>query len=305
MEKVEAVSIDSLAEAWSNEQGHGAGDTFDMVRAYILSDLQTTQVEFWKCFMCGLEMADPMRSWTAAHYPKESQDLGFDHQVAIAELKKIPPARILEIGCADGRFLKQAKALGHEVMGIDFSDEAINAAKGAGLDVKTADVNEISKLFAGKPGFNVIVLFQIIEHFEQPERVFNQISEIATKDAMLMVGCPSDLRYTRAFRHPQRIKRSDFWDYPPQHTLRWTSDALKTFLMRYNWRTESTFHEPLNVIGAAAHLTALGGLHSGWKAERFRRRLETLRWILRVSSRKAFGSITGIRLLTIARHTEG
>src|ERR1044071_6927365 len=141
MEQVEAVSIDSLAEAWSNEEGHGEGDTFEIVRAYILSDLQTTQVEFWKCFTCGLEVADPMRSWTAAHYPKESQDLGFDHQIAIAELKKIPPARILEIGCADGRFLKQAKALGHEVVGIDFSEEAINTAKAIGLNVKTAEVN--------------------------------------------------------------------------------------------------------------------------------------------------------------------
>jgi hypothetical protein len=52
----------------------------------------------------------------------------------------------------------------------------------------------------------------------KPDQIFSQIGEVADQDAQIVIGCPSDLRYTRRFAHPQRLDRSDFWDYPPPST---------------------------------------------------------------------------------------
>ena len=301
LELVEAVSIDPLADHWSRESFRGEGEGFETVRAFIEEDLGQAHVEFWMCRRCGLEHARPMSSWSSGHYPHEEHGLGFDHAAAADILGRMPRSKVLDIGCADGLFLERGAALGHEMTGIDFSAEDVEAARRRGLDARLADVGEIGRLFDGPQGFDVVTLFQVIEHLREPDRVFEQIAAVARAGALLIVGCPSDVRYTRAFNHPQRVERSDFWDYPPQHTLRWTPKALEIFLARHGWRVESVIYEPFSVTGAAAHLATLHGLASAWYEKRWRRRLVTLGWWLRAGGAKYTRKITGIRLLVTAR----
>lgn len=293
--------MEAIAEAWAREQCHGENSSVESIRQFLLSDLNVAKVEFWQCQGCALEFAHPMRSWSAQHYPVEQHSLGFDHLATLADLSAMPPARILDIGCADGQFLERAAALGHELTGIDFAAEDVEAARLRGLNARVAEVNQIGKMFEGKPKFNIITLFQIIEHLNEPDKIFSQINEVADEDALLIIGCPSDLRYTRRFAHPQRIERSDFWDYPPQHTLRWTPKALAAFLQRHGWEIQTIAYEPLTVIGAAAHLTCLQQSATDKPANRWQRRLKTLGWLVKVSGSKFFGRATGIRLLIKAR----
>jgi SAM-dependent methyltransferase len=301
LELVEAVSIDPLADLWTRESFPGKDGGFEAVRAFISEDLGQAHVEFWMCRRCGLEHARPMSSWSSEHYPQEVHGLGFDHFAAADILKRMPQSRVLDIGCADGLFLERGATLGHEMTGIDFSAEDVESARRRGLDAHLADVGEIEQLFDVPQNFDVVTLFQVIEHLREPDHVFEQIARVAGASALLIVGCPSDMRYTRAFNHPQRIGRSDFWDYPPQHTLRWTPKALEIFLARHGWRVESVTYEPFSVAGAAAHLTTLHGLASTWHGKRWRRRLVTLGWLLRAASAKCTRKITGIRLLVTAR----
>jgi SAM-dependent methyltransferase len=233
----------------------------------------------------------------------EEHSLGFDHLATLANLSGMPPARILDIGCADGQFLERAAALGHDLTGIDFSPEDVETARRHGLQAYVAEVDQIGKMFEGKRKFKMITLFQLIEHLNEPDQIFSQIAEVADTDARVVIGCPSDLRYTRRFAHPQRLDRSDFWDYPPQHTLRWTPEALTAFLLRHGWEIETVAYEPLALIDAAAHLTGLQQLSSEKPVPRWTRRLQTLGWLVRLSGSKLFGRSTGIRLLVKARMT--
>src|SRR5215210_3802854 len=84
IEPVESVSVDDLVRAWVQSGTHGATD--ENVRTYLLEDLGCERIVFWLCADCGLEFADPMKSWTEMHYPQEQHSLGFDHQLALAEL---------------------------------------------------------------------------------------------------------------------------------------------------------------------------------------------------------------------------
>ncbi len=300
LSRVESVSIDYLARAWASEKSHGAQTGFQTIRRRIACDLDAAQVEFWQCAACELEMGEPMKSWTAAHYPKESQGPGFDHTLALDELARTAPCRVLEIGCAEGGFLRRAEAFGHKATGIDFFEEAVASASASGLDARVADVKDLARLFADAR-FDVIAMFQIIEHLTDSNEIFSDLGKIAARDAVLMIGCPSDLRYTRHFNHSQRLGRSDFWDYPPQHTLRWNPKSLRLFLSRHGWEIETIAYEPLAVLAAAAHMTALNGVGLGWYKNRVARRAETLRWCFKIAARSRSSRLTGIRLFIKAR----
>jgi hypothetical protein len=127
----------------------------------------------------------------------------------------------------------------------------------------------------------------VIEHLEAPDLVFEQLTRLAAPGATLMLGCPSSRRYTRAFMHPERIGSSDFWDSPPQHSLRWTPAALEAFTSRHGWAGRHVAFEPVQPVHAAAHLAGLSEYSSKWA-----RRAATLSYRLRLH----FGQATGIRL---------
>lgn len=296
---VERMPADRIAEAWARQDAWAGHDAAD-VRARVRADLGADAVAFLRCARCGLEFADPPRAWSAGNYPPESYGIAWDHGRALALLRTEAPLRLLEIGCADGKFLERAAALGHRATGIDFGRAAVDAARARGLDAHVADVREV-RAFAGPEPFGCIALFQVIEHLEAPDEVFDAIGAVAAPDARLLVGCPAPGRYTRRVGHAERIGRSDFWDYPPQHVLRWTPDALRIFLGRHGWRLVSAEPEPFDLVGAAAHLTALAGRAGGWIDRPLRRRAATLTTLARLAAARVRGPMTGIRLFAVAR----
>jgi SAM-dependent methyltransferase len=293
------MPVARIAAAWARQDawaGHDPADVLARVRA----DVGADSVAFVGCARCGLEFAEPPRAWSAGNYPPESYGVAWDHLRALSLLRTEPPLRLLEIGCADGKFLERAAALGHRATGIDFSRAAVDAARARGLDAHVSDVRQVGA-FAGPEPFGCIALFQVIEHLEAPDVVFDAIGDVAAPDARLLIGCPADRRYTRRVGHAERIGRSDFWDYPPQHLLRWTPDALRVFLGRHGWRLEFAEYEPFHLVGAAAHLTALAGKAAGWIDHPLRRRAATAAYLARLSAARLRGPMSGIRLFAAAR----
>jgi SAM-dependent methyltransferase len=282
----ETLDTASLAECWAKLPFHGTA-TPDEIRRYVREDLASDSIEIVCCRACGLEFASPSRTWSASHYPHEEHQLGWDHEQALSELSGMAPLRLLDVGCANGQFLARAAALGHTVTGVDFSPEDIEACRRQGFEAYVADLSKDNALIDGNRRFDAITLFQVIEHLEAPDLVFEQLGRLAETGANLMLGCPSSRRYTRAFSHPGRIGSSDFWDCPPQHSLRWTPAALEAFTARHGWAVRHVAFEPANPVHAAAHLAGLSEYSSKWM-----RRAATLAYRLRLR----FGSATGIRL---------
>ena len=271
---------------------HGAASA-DEIRQFVREDIGAEYVEMHECLSCGLEFARPARTWRAHHYPHEPHQLGWDHEEALRVLAVRQPVRLLDIGCADGQFLARARALGHEVTGVDFSEEDIAAAREQGFEAYDADLSRDNSLASAGRRFGAITMFQVIEHLENPDLVFEGLGKLAAPDALLMVGCPSSRRYTRRFRHPERLGSSDFWDAPPQHVLRWTPAALEAFFARHGWEGVQTRFEPRMSYHAAAHLAGIRRLAgSPW-----RKRVATLLYFLRLEA----GGSTGIRLFARAR----
>lgn len=99
------------------------------------------------------------------------------------------PGRILDIGCATGLFLAGMKKRGWEVLGIELNERAARYARERlELDVVTGDF-----LDAALPDrhFDVISLWDVLEHLPDPLRVLRKISEKIRPGGLLLLNLPN------------------------------------------------------------------------------------------------------------------
>jgi len=92
--------------------------------------------------------------------------------------------KILDIGCATGEYLLKLNKLGYEFIGIDVNPEYILKAKEKGLNVY--NMNAVSLNFEDKQ-FDTVLLFEILEHVNNPEIILNEARRVAKKNILVTV----------------------------------------------------------------------------------------------------------------------
>lgn len=115
----------------------------------------------------------------------------FEHQVETVR-KFIDPAgmRILDIGCGGGLFLTKMRDLGATVTGLELSDtRAAYAAGRHGLDIVKHPVE--STFWTSRAGtFDIVTLWDVIEHVNQPAATLMAASALLKPGGMLFVDTP-------------------------------------------------------------------------------------------------------------------
>ncbi|GAI48151.1 unnamed protein product, partial [marine sediment metagenome] len=92
-------------------------------------------------------------------------------------LEELPSReRFLEIGCGNGFFLKQAKQTFRKVYGVEPSKESVESAD---PEIKKLIINDIFKKNQFKKNFfDLIVLFQVIDHLPYPNELLKECFKI-------------------------------------------------------------------------------------------------------------------------------
>ncbi len=136
----------------------------------------------WQCDLCGLGRAetkdfDPNAYYTAGYFSGACNDGYADYRgnepVLRREFAKSvafirgfrPDGRLLDLGCAYGFFLKEAQPY-FDVSGIELAEDAAEHCRKAGLPVLSGVADEATMAKLGN--FDVITLFDVIEHLPQP-----------------------------------------------------------------------------------------------------------------------------------------
>jgi len=94
--------------------------------------------------------------------------------------------KLLDCGCATGIFMVEAQKVGFDVFGFDVSDYAVNIAQKKLPNKVTKDTLQ-SVSFEPKT-FDVITLFDVIEHLDDPRKAVKRLKRFLKDDGLLMIN---------------------------------------------------------------------------------------------------------------------
>jgi SAM-dependent methyltransferase len=135
-----------------------------------------------------------------------------------------PQGRLLEIGAAYGLFLRQARARGWNVMGVEMAaDCAAAASQLAGVPVVAGDFLAASLPF----GFDVIVMFDVIEHMRDPVACIERAGSLLAPDGLLVIET-GDI----ASRWACLLGARWYFLDPPQHLVYFSAASLANAIRR-------------------------------------------------------------------------
>jgi len=177
-----------------------AGQRRDLVRTFRASGDELLIDPLVRCRRCGLEYVSPRPAGSAivAAY-SEGDDPAYVSQVearrrtfdaALARIEAIRPAkgRLLDVGTAAGAFLAAARDRGWEVEGCE--PNRWMAKWGSEHFRVPIRAGELFDQDYAPASFDVITLWDVIEHTPDPARVLRAVRQLLKPDGLLIVNYP-------------------------------------------------------------------------------------------------------------------
>lgn len=211
--------------------GHGRLRRCQTCGLVTLSREAPVPADYWEEDACGLDVyGDPA-------YLAEVERRYRQYLALIAALHR-GPGVLLDAGCGPGNFLRVARALGWKVYGVDISEKAAAQARTFGLEVETA---HIEKVPWPDQFFDVITLWDVIEHLDSPRRAVEAAYRKLRRGGVLFLETPDEgfwIRRVLVAAHRMsagRIQLSRYFYYP-DHCVYFTATTITALLTKIGFR---------------------------------------------------------------------
>lgn len=158
---------------------------------------------------------------------------------------------ILDIGCGAGHFLSIASENGWSADGTEISDAAIELVKKKGQRVIKGDA---AVLELGKEKYDVVTMFEVIEHADNPEGIMKKVSHMLRPGGVVYITTPNYNSITR------RLLGDRWGIFHKEHNFYFTIKDLTLLLTRHGFVMKNTatknlsLREVLNVFKTRGHL---------------------------------------------------
>jgi len=190
-----------------------------------------------RCARCGL-VYHPWQGETRSLYTEEyfkgdeyrdyladERALRTNFRQRLAEVRRLKPSgALLEIGCAYGLFLDEARAF-YDVHGIDVCEGPLDhACRALGLPVQRGEFLEMPDELNR---YDVICLWDTIEHLREPVRVVERAARWLAPDGLLVVTTGNAASLVARLR-------GERWRlvHPPTHLFYFTPSTLERAVRR-------------------------------------------------------------------------
>jgi len=157
----------------------------------------------------------------------------------IKRIKKHNPnvEDMLDVGCGYGFWMDYCKNLGIRSQGIDISPEVVDYAKTKlNLDVTHSDLVG----FEPKKKYDLIMMFDVVEHLENPNEVLTKYHGFLKDDGLLYVQVPDLIGFRIPSNHGYGL---------PHHLWQFNFKTMKKLLEKNNYSVEGRWSGPIGVIG--------------------------------------------------------
>lgn len=172
----------------------------------------------------GYFLGDPTRS-AYANYELDKPVIVRNMQKFLAQIQKRKHSgTLLDVGCANGYFVELARSAGFDACGFDPSSYAVAQAKklvGASR-IKEGTIQEVGY----KPNtFDVITLFDVFEHLQDPVSDLVKLRSLLKKDGIIVIATGN----TQSVASQILGRRWTFY-IPPQHLSFFNKKNMTEFL---------------------------------------------------------------------------
>jgi SAM-dependent methyltransferase len=135
-----------------------------------------------------------------------------------------PPARVLDAGAGQGRFLAAACAAGYDAFGIEPAQRGLERARALGVPIRAVTIEEAEI----EPGsLDAVSLWHVLEHLAEPPAALERIAGWLRPGGGLLVGVPN-LASVQARVGGERWYHLDV----PRHRTHFTPAGLTRILER-------------------------------------------------------------------------
>jgi len=161
--------------------------------------------------------------------------------------------RILDIGCGRGVLLNALRDLGQHVMGLERSDSPF-------IDLPDIIGGEITDLAVEHGRFDVIILWQVLEHLETPDKTLDHIYKLLNSEGSLFISVPN-------FASNQARIFGQHWFHLdiPRHLYHFSQESLEQLLRNSKLKItrKNTLSLDQNIFGfIQSTLNMIPGLNS-------------------------------------------
>jgi 2-polyprenyl-3-methyl-5-hydroxy-6-metoxy-1,4-benzoquinol methylase len=221
-----------------------------------------------RCARCRLMRTNPRPTpaWTAHFYdPRynafaqtQGRDFfyaatdnripGYRRLLRFLQGRTRPGAKLLDVGCASGVFVKEAREHGFDAWGCDYSDAAVAYGKiQYGLNLFHSSAEAVD---AADDSYDVVTMLHVIEHLPQPVAVLREMHRILKPGGILFLETPNywahyliEKRLPFLIRVYARLTKREGLPWVPfDHLYHWTPATLSQAMTQAGYGELATHH---------------------------------------------------------------
>ena len=148
-------------------------------------------------------------------------------------INDMPGGKVLDVGCGAGAILANIDSQ-WDRYGVEVSRLAAERAKVHGK----IHVGDLESANFSSEMFDMVLLFHVIEHIDDPENLLSEIRRILTADGWLIIGTPDfDSGCARRFKNKYRML------HDKTHTSLFSNDSLQRLMLDYGYNVHHTEYE--------------------------------------------------------------
>ncbi len=159
------------------------------------------------------------------------------------------PGRILDVGCAMGFFLVDARKAGWEVTGIEISEySSACARKRFKLNILTGELGDLVRKNEIETGsFDVVTIWDTLEHVQDPSGLLKAVNQVLKEEGLLFIS---------TLNIDSLVSKADGKDWhffaPPMHLFYFSERTLKGFLRKAGFKVilDDDFRKDVVFVGA-------------------------------------------------------